>query len=64
MKDGPKSGCIFSRQHIFAAPPPLFQRRPPILQNIQCGISQQPLIRYSSNFKIKLMEQTGKKIII
>ena len=26
MKDGPKSGCIFCRQHIFAVPPPLFQR--------------------------------------
>jgi hypothetical protein len=31
---------------------------PPILQNIQNGISQHPLIRYSSNFKLKLMEQT------
>ena len=32
--------------------------RPPILQNIQNGISQQPLIRYSTNFKLKLIEQT------
>jgi hypothetical protein len=32
--------------------------QPPILQNIQNGISQQPLIRYSLNFKLKLMEQT------
>jgi hypothetical protein len=29
--------------------------RPPILQNIQIGISQQPLIGSSSNFKIKFM---------
>ena len=29
--------------------------RPPIVQNIQSGISQQPLIASSSNFKLMLM---------